>query len=424
MANPTQRAAVRAGWSHVPRQWRHGIALDPRHGRMTGAPTWSTRARRLFWAWWPWFGASLAAALNDRWTWAFGLGAIALLCYLITPAESAPRYGLEHEFEVGSEQFLNTVTGATNTPFTRGNRLEVLNNGDEFYPAMLSAIQAAETSITIEAYIYWTGTIGLEFARALADRAQQGVTVKILLDAVGSATIGDEILQTLEAGGCQLAWYNPINWYTIGRFNHRTHRKSLIVDGRIGFTGGAGIADHWTGRAQSPEHWRDVQIRIEGPAVGPLQAGFAQNWLQSTGELVTGASYYPTFDAAGTVSLQTLMSSPETGSSAVRTMYYLSIVSAQTSILIANPYFVPDEAAVETLIDARHRGVDVQILVSGVHNDNWLARHNSVRLFGTLLEAGIEIREYNRTMLHHKVMIVDGVWATIGTTNFDCWRQC
>ena len=348
-----------------------------------------------------------------------GLGALSVFCYLIAPTEASARYGLDHRFAVGSKEFLNTITGATGVPFTGGNRLEVLNNGDEFYPAMLDAIDAAEVSVTIEAYIYWAGAIGLDFARALAAKAQQGLPVKILLDAVGSATIGSDILKTLETGGCQLAWYNPIHWYTLGRFNHRTHRKSLIVDGRIGFTGGAGIADHWKGHAQSPEHWRDVQVRIEGPAVGALQTGFAQNWLQSTGELVTGLDYYPTFDSSEGLWLQTIMSSPETGSSAVRTMYYLSIVSARESISIANPYFVPDETAIATLLDAKQRGVHVRILVSGARNDNWLARHNSVRLYGPLLEAGIEILEYNRTMLHHKVMIVDDVWATVGTTNFD-----
>ena len=172
-------------------------------------------------------------------------------------------------------------------------RIDVLNNGDEFYPVMLEEIARAQTSITIEAYIYWAGDIGRRFADALAAKAREGIPVKILLDAVGSATIGTEILETLEAGGCQLAWYNRINWYTIGQFNHRTHRKSLIIDGRVGFTGGAGIADVWLGHAQSPQHWRDTQVRIAGPAVTPLQTGFAQNWSKTTGELLSGATYYP-----------------------------------------------------------------------------------------------------------------------------------
>ena len=305
-------------------------------------------------------------------------------------------------------------------PFYEGNRLEVLNNGDEFYPAMLKAINEAQASITIEAYIYWNGEIGKRFAEALAAKATSGVGVKILLDAVGSATIGDEILEILERGTCQLAWYNPVRPRALGRFNHRTHRKSLIVDGRIGFTGGAGIADHWMGHAQDADHWRDIQIRMEGEGVTPLQTGFAQNWMKTTTELITGFEFYPPVEERpGKLSVQTVMSSPETGTSTVRTFYYLSIAAARRSIHIANPYFVPDQGAIDLLLQAKRRGVDVRIMVAGIHNDNWLARQNSVRLYGPLLHAGIQILEYNRTMLHQKTMVVDGLWGTVGTTNFD-----
>ena len=344
---------------------------------------------------------------------------MALVSYLIAPAALPPRYGLDHEFAIDSSEFLDTIAGASGVPFAEGNSVELLNNGDAFYPRMLEAIEGAQASITIEAYVYWAGKVGLLFAQSLATRAKAGVKVKILLDAIGSASIGPEILEVLEAGGCQVAWYNPIHWYALGRVNNRTHRKSLIVDGQVAFTGGAGIADHWLGNAQGPGQWRDLQIRLEGPAVIPLQTGFGHNWQKSTGELLTGSMYYPPIELRGPLAVQTLMSSPETGGSNVRTMYYLSIVCARRSIDIANPYFVPDPVAIETLIEAKQRGVDVRIMVSGIRNDNWLARHNSVRLFGRLLDAGIEILEYNRTMLHHKTMVVDGLWVTIGTTNFD-----
>jgi cardiolipin synthase len=221
------------------------------------------------------------------------------------------------------------MTGATGVALVTGNRIDVLNNGREFYPAMLEAIRGAQASITVEAYIYWAGEIGLEFARALADRARTGIPVKILLDTIGSSTIGPNILSILESGGCQLGWYNPVRWYALERFNHRTHRKSLIVDGRLGFTGGAGIADHWQGDAEDPAHWRDMQIRMQGPCVVPLQTGFANNWVQTTGELISGARFYPPVDAAGTLPAMTIMSSPEVGASTVRTMYYLSIVCAR-----------------------------------------------------------------------------------------------
>jgi cardiolipin synthase len=292
----------------------------------------------VIWAWWPWALVAVWAAWTDRWNWCAGTALVALVNYLIMPVEFPAVYGLDHEFDVSSKEFLHTIAGATGAPFVDGNSIELLNNGDEFYPAMLDAISGAQASITIEAYIYWAGDIGLRFARALAGKAKGGVTVKILLDAIGSASIGSKILETLEKGGCQIAWYHPIRWYTIGRFNHRTHRKSLIVDGCIGFTGGAGIADVWLGQAQDHQHWRDMQVRVEGPAVTPLQTGFAENWLETTGELISGKLYYPPKDG-GTHGLaaQTLTSSPETGASNVRTMYYLSTVCARQSVYIANP---------------------------------------------------------------------------------------
>lgn len=395
------------------------MAPDARARKPKGLPDLGTRARKLFWSWWIWVVAAVWMLYLGREGSAIGLGVMALAAYLAAPREHPPSYGLDHEFKAASDEFLASVAGATGVPFAAGNHVEILNNGDEFYPAMIEAINQAEESITIEAYIYWAGTIGLMFAQALAAKAREGIKVKILLDAIGSATIGEEILTTLESGGCQLAWYNPIHWYTIGRFNNRTHRKSLIIDGLIGFTGGAGIADHWLGKAEDSHHWRDIQIKIEGPGVIPLQTGFGRNWLETTGELVNGYVYYPPEEDRGDVEVQTIMSSPETGSSTVRIMYYLSIVCANTYIYIANPYFVPDQVAIDTLIEAKRRGVDVKIMVSGIHNDNWLARQNSIRLYGKLLEAGVEIHEYNHTMLHHKTMVVDGTWATIGTTNFD-----
>ena len=414
------RYSARFRTRRVPRKWRH--RLEPpsaRARRPKGLPGLWTRVRRLIWAWWPWGVATVWALVADEWHWSAFFGLMAFVTYLSAPRERAPTYGLDHVIPTEDPAFLDSVVGLTGITFLDGNRVDLLNNGDEFYPSMLQAIAGAKVSVTIEAYIYWAGTVGLQFARALAGRARAGVTVKILLDAVGSSTIGTEILETLEAGGCQLAWFNPIKWYSIGNFNYRTHRKSLIVDGRIGFTGGAGIADHWAGNAQDPAHWRDMQIRMEGPGVLPLQTGFARNWQQTTGELVSGPAYFPPPEPAGRVPLHTVLSSPAIGASAARTLYYFSIVSAQRSIHIANPYFVPDQVAIDALVDAARRGVRVTILVSGRYNDNFIARRNSVRLFGDLLRAGVEIFEYNRTMLHHKTMVVDGEWGTIGTTNFD-----
>jgi cardiolipin synthase len=404
----------------VPRRWRKGLHRDPRSLPPKGVRTVWAKIRQIIFWWWIWGIAAVVALVANEWWWAAGMGAMAWFTYLSWPTEVPPRFGLEHQFSVSDSEFHTSIAGVTGIPFFEGNRLDILNNGDEFYPAMLKAIDEAELSITIEAYIYWAGEIGKRFAEALAKKAKAGVRVKILLDAVGSATIGDEILEILERGNCQLAWYNPLRPYSVGRLNHRTHRKSLIIDGRIGFTGGAGIADHWMGNAQDEKHWRDVQVRIEGPAVVPLQSGFAHNWVQATCELISGALFYPPAEIhAGTLALQTVMSSPETGASSVRNLHYLSISSATKSILIANPYFVPDQGAIDILVEAKKRGVDVRIMVAGIYNDAWLARQNSVRLYGELLEADIHVYEYNHTMLHQKTMVIDGVWGTVGTTNFD-----
>jgi cardiolipin synthase len=378
-----------------------------------------TRLRSVVWSWWLWALIQVAQWSWKRWLGVAALVLLAIIVYLFRPIEEEPRYGLDHEFSIESDEFLPSITGATDTPFLPGNRIDILNNGDEFYPAMLDAINRAERSITVEAYIYWAGDIGRQFAEALAAKARAGLTIKILLDAVGSSTISDELLEILESSGCEVRWYHPIHWYTLDRVNNRTHRKSLIVDGRVGFTGGAGIADQWLGHAQDPDHWRDIQVRIEGQAVTPLQSGFARNWLETTGELISGPAFYPAHERAGPLAVQSILSSPETGSSTVRIAYYLSIVCARKTIFIANPYFVPSRGATKILIEAKKRGVDVKIMTTGAHNDNILASDNSRRLYGPLLEARIEIYEYSRTMLHQKYMVCDGVWSTVGTTNFD-----
>ena len=387
--------------------------------RPKGIATAWTHIRRLLWSWWLW--AALVVYLIERRQWwgAFGVAMWAMVCSLATPFEFPPQYGLDHDLEVGSQDFLDTMAGAAGIPFSEGNSIELLNNGDRFYPSMLKAINESTRSITIEAYIYWAGEIGLTFAKALAAAAQRGVRVKVLLDAVGSASVGQEILDILKNGGCHLAWYNPIRFTTLRRINNRTHRKSLVCDGVIGFTGGAGIADHWTGDAQDEKHWRDLQIRVEGPAVRPLQSGFSQNWLEATGEMVTGPDFYPHPKPAGALALQTIMSSPETGASTVRVMYCLAISAARTSIDIANPYFVPDHVSIDLFRDAVKRGVRVRVMVAGISNDTWITRLNSVRLYGALLDAGVELLEYNRTMMHHKIMVVDRLWSTVGTANFD-----
>jgi cardiolipin synthase len=362
---------------------------------------------------------AIAAHLLGHWVWTLIAGITSFFFYQTTPETHPAVYALETDLNVESPEFPITMAGMTGMPLVPGNEVVLFNNGDEFFPAMLEAIEAAEHSITMEQYIFWDGQIGRRFAEAFAEKARTGIPVKLLLDAVGSSTLGEPIVKILEAGGCQLAWYRPIHWYTLIRANHRTHRKSLIVDGRIAFTGGAGLADHWLGRAKDSRSWRDVMIRVEGPGALEQQSGFALSWLQSTGEILTGHDYFPLPAPAGNVSVQTILSSPFEGTGAAGTMHLIAVQCARRHLYIANPYFIPDARMIDMLHNASQRGVAVKLMLAGKHNDTWWARQNSVRLYGKLLAAGVEIFEFLPTMLHQKVVMVDDAWASVGTANFD-----
>jgi len=381
------------------------------------------RVRHVVRAWWTWLGVAIVLQLAGHWGYAIAAGVMAFFQYH-TSAQTHPAvYPLETDLDVDSIEFQNTIEGVTGMRFVPGNHLEIYNNGDEFYPAMLDAIEAAERSITMEQYIYWDGEVGRRFAEAFAQKARQGVAVKLLLDAIGSSTLGKEIYRILAAGGCQVAWFCPIHWYTLHRANRRDHRKSLVIDGRIAFTGGAGLGDHWLGSAADPSEWRDMQVSITGPAALAQQSGFALNWLETTGEILTGERFFPEplreWGRGRGLKVQTILSSPALGMGAVGTMYLAALQCAKRELLIVNPYFIPDARVIDMLAAARRRGVVVKLMVAGEHIDAWWARHNGVRLYGRLLEAGVEIYEFLPTMLHQKTMVVDGVWATIGTANFD-----
>jgi cardiolipin synthase len=323
------------------------------------------------------------------------------------------------DLPAGSAEFLSTMAGATGVALIPGNKVTLYQNGAEFYPAMLAAIGAAQTSITMEQYIFSAGKVGREFAQALAQRARAGVRVKLLIDAVGGSAIGRENLRIMHQAGCEVRWFHPIRWYNLHRVNNRNHRKSLIIDGAIAFTGGAGLDDHWLGNAASAVEWRDMMVRLEGPGVVPLQTGFCFNWLETSGEVIAGPQYYPVLDAVGNIEVQAVLSSPKGEMYTASVLYSLAIACARRSISIATPYFVTGPRTLEMLADAARRGVSVKLMTAGTHNDAWWARKNSVRLYGPLLEAGVEIYEYQPTMLHQKTLIVDGIWATLGTANFD-----
>ena len=300
-----------------------------------------------------------------------------------------------------------------------GNGFEALLNGDQIFPSMLSAIRSAQRSITFETYIYWSGAIGKAFADALAERARAGVKVHVLLDWVGSNKMKEEYLDELKQAGVEVRRYHEPRWYNLGRLNNRTHRKVLIVDGKIGFTGGVGIADIWDGHAQDPEHWRDSHFRAEGPVVSQMQAVFLDNWIKATGEVLHGEAYLPAVDAAGDQKGQMFMSSPTGGAESMHLMYLLAITAASRSIHLSSSYFVPDELALQSLIAALQRGVKIQIIMPGPHMDAETVRRASRARWGELLAAGAELYEFQPTMYHCKVMIVDGLMVSVGSTNLD-----
>ena len=329
------------------------------------------------------------------------------------------RYHMKHQFTVRDVAFLQTMYALTGSPLVDGNRVEILRNGVQIFPSMLSAIRAAQKTINLEFYIYWDGEIGRQFAEALAERARAGVHVKAVLDAVGSAPMSRSLIEFLQRNGIDLEWYHPLRWYTLSRFNHRTHRKLMVVDGSVGFSGGVGIADEWLGDADSKDHWRETVLRVEGPAVTQMQFAFMDNWVKSRGELLTGLDYFPQVSPSGNQRTQVIKSSPSEGSSTVKLLYIVSIVSATKSIYISNAYFVPDRDTERALQSAVRRGVDVRVIVPGEFTDVPLVREASRMHYETLLRRGIRIFEYQPTMMHAKTMVVDGIWSTVGSSNFD-----
>jgi cardiolipin synthase len=322
-------------------------------------------------------------------------------------------------YTLDDPRFMDELGVLLGPPFLAGTRVQALLNGEQIFPPMLAAIQAAERSITFETYIYWSGDIGRQFAEALAERARQGVKVHVLLDWVGSVKMDDSLVATMAQAGVQVQRFHPPHWSHLGRMNNRTHRKLLIVDGRVGFTGGVGVAPQWTGRAQNPEHWRDTHFAVEGPVVAQMQSVFIDNWIKVTGDVLHGPDYFPALAPAGPGRAQMFSSSPSGGSESMQLMYLLSVTAASRSIDLSASYFVPDALTLQALVAAMQRGVRLRIIVPGQHIDSETVRKASRATWGPLLAAGAVIAEYTPTMYHCKVMIVDGMLVSVGSTNFD-----
>ena len=349
---------------------------------------------------------------------AFTLLTVVLAMNFATPEKKLEKK-IAHSYAVLDPQFRREMSVMLGPTILPGNHVEALNNGKQIFPAMLAGIASAERTITFETYIYWSGEIGQKFADALSERARAGVEVKVLLDWVGSLKMDQKLLQQMRDAGADVRHFRPLKWYNLGRLNNRTHRKLLVIDGKLGFTGGVGIADVWSGDADDPDHWRDMHFRIEGPVVWQIQAAFNDNWIKSAGTLLNGEAYFPPLAEAGAMDAHMFVASPSGGSESMHLMYLMSIAAADTSIDLQAAYFVPDTLMIEALIAARKRGVRVRIVVPGKHIDSDTVRLASKAEWGDMLAAGIEIHEYLPTMMHNKLLIVDRAMVSVGSTNFD-----
>jgi cardiolipin synthase len=313
-----------------------------------------------------------------------------------------------------------SIVGLTQASLDGGNRCEVLENGDGFFPRLIADIQQAKESVHLESYIWWKGEVCDQLARALADAARRGVEVRVLVDASGGHKMTKENQQLMGGAGVHLASFHPFSLGNLGRLNNRDHRKIAIIDGHLGYIGGYGIAEEWSGHAQDKKHWRDTGLRIEGPTVNRMQGAFCENWIEQTGEIVAGDKYFPKLPAKGTTQAHIAYTSPTGTISSVQVLYYLAIKAARHEVIIQNPYLLPDKNSLAAIQDAVRRGVKVHIMVPAASTtDSPIVQHASHHHFGTLLKAGAHVYEYNKTLLHQKIIIVDGVWSCIGSTNFD-----
>ena len=359
-----------------------------------------------------------------RYAWPAGVGTAAAAWYaadsLRHRRESGHGYSLRGDVDVSDAGFLRAAESLTGAPVSYGNDVELLINGDQIFPIYLEAIRDAEETVNLLTYAYWRGDIATEVADTLKAKAKAGVECNVIVDAIGAAKMDRKLVAAMRDAGVQVCFFRPPKPYAIKRLQHRTHRKLLIVDGTLGFTGGVGIAEEWTGNAQDPDHWRDTHVRVIGPVVRGLQGAFAENWLECTGDVLAGDRYLPYIEEIeGGGAMQVTRSSATIGDTNTEALLYLALAAAKRSIELTSAYFVPRPAFTDALVEAAERGVGIRILVPGSHIDKELVRTAGRAAYDALLAAGIEIYEYCPTMLHAKTLTVDGAWASVGSMNFD-----
>jgi cardiolipin synthase len=347
------------------------------------------------------------------------LGAAAVIAFGLILAQDQITLQVRSTVAAEDPRHPDYIAALVGADLTRGNTFEVLTNGVEMLPRMLEAIDTARRRVSFETYIFDEGQVAEQFTSALERAARRGVQVRIVVDAIGGSTMEDSHRVRLRQAGCHLAEFNPPNWYSLETVNYRTHRKILVVDGEVGFTGGVGVADHWMGNADSRDHWRDTQVRIEGPVVRLMEASFYENYLESDGAeapVLDDRAAPAGGDAAPALQVR---SSPTGGSNDLKRLYLLSLAAARRTIDITTPYFVTDESTAWSLEDAVRRGVKIRILLEGDITDAMPVKYASRHAYDRLLQQGVELYEYQPTMMHAKVLVVDGIWSMFGSANFD-----
>ncbi|MEP7243839.1 MAG: phospholipase D-like domain-containing protein [Gammaproteobacteria bacterium] len=345
-------------------------------------------------------------------------GLACLLIVIFTRARGTPYLELDIDSLPKIEDALPMLAGLTESAVYDGNSGRLFQNGAVF-PAMLADIAAASKSVHLETFVWTEGQLETQFVDALCERARAGVKVRVLRDALGGSKASKGALERLTASGARLSCYCEPKWWNIGRFNNRTHRKLLILDGRIGYTFGHGVSDQWLGDGEDPDHWRDTAIRLEGPVVHGMQAVFSQNWVEESRTLPVDPECFPRLEEAGPSPAHVVSSASGDAVSSVAMLYTIAIACAHKEVLIQNPYFAPNPGVVELLGMMVKRGIQVHLMVPGKHTDSPFVRRAGSHLYADLLEAGVRLYEFDRTLIHQKVVVIDGQWSHIGSTNFD-----
>ena len=366
--------------------------------------------------------------LHQRW-WRFAIAewiglslgflAVVLIFCLFFIRRHTLEYRLEHTFTVHSPEFLGSALALADPVPIPGNKIELLANGDEYFPAMLKAIGAARQTVNFASYILHSDEVGRQFRDAFCERAKAGIQVRILLDGIGSSwSLDNSDVRMMREAGCKFAYYHPTASWRVDRTNRRSHRRILVVDGKVGFTGSAGFDRRWGGHAQDKNHWRDTQMRIEGPLVAKLQAAFEEHWVKTFDESLSGAAQFPQLPPAGELKAQ-LVASHSFSMAPIPLVQATAFAAAEKRIWITNPYCTPTDDQVDLLVKAVRRGVDVRLLLPGENNDQPLTKSAGRAAYGQMLEGGVKIFEYQPTMIHTKSMVIDGLFSMLGTSNLD-----